>query len=174
MSTATAMPATTKTEQLEAVLRELLKEHEALIKLASRHKEALRRADAQEISRISSERTAVVARIAMHDKKRAEIVGVLAKDLGLNGAGVTVRAIVSLIGGQAATQLGILAEKLRTIIERARTEQAAIRDATATVAGHLGGVLTHVVRTCSVGQTYTAKGKMNAGTAMPASIDFKH
>jgi flagellar biosynthesis/type III secretory pathway chaperone len=163
-----------QTEALETVLRGLLREHESLIKLASQHRDALRNADAGEISRISSERAAVIARIASLDKQRAEIVCELAKNLDLHGAGVTVRALIAQIGGHAATQLSALAEKLRAIIERARTEQAAIRDATATVAGHLGGVLTQVVRTCSVGQTYTARGKMNAGSALPASIDFKH
>ena len=168
----TAAPV--QTGPLEAVLRGLLKEHESLLKLASRHRGALRQADAGSISQIAADRQAVIARIASLDAERAEIVGDLAKTLGLHGAGVTVRALIAEIGGQTAMQLGALAEKLRSVIERARTEQAALRDATATVAGHLGGVLSQVVRTCSVGQTYTARGKMETGAAMPASIDFKH
>jgi len=164
----------TQTEALEAVLRGLLKEHESLLKLATLHRDALRKADSSGISRVTADRAGVNARILALDTQRAEIVSAMAKNFGLHGAGVTVRALIAQIGGQAAMQLGALAEKLRQIIERARTEQAALRDATATVAGHLGGVLTQVVRTCSVGQTYTARGKMTAGTAMPASIDFKH
>lgn len=162
------------TEQLEAVLRGLMQEHETLIELASQHREALRAADAPEISRIAAQRAAVNVRIVELDRQRAQVVTELAQSLNMQGAGLTVRALIAAIGGQSAKQLSTLAEKLRQLIERARTEQAVLRDATATVAGHLGGVLAQVVRTCSVGQTYNARGKLAPGTSMPASMDLRH
>lgn len=162
------------TERLEEILRGLMAEHETLISLASKHREALRAADAPEMSRVAAQRSAVNARIVELDRQRAELVSELAQTLGMQGAGMTVRALIAAIGGQSAKQLSALAEKLRQLIEKARTEQAALRDATAAVAGHLGGVLTQVVRTCSVGQTYTARGKMAPGTSMPAAMDLRH
>ena len=170
MSAATSI----STESLEHVLEALAGEHETLIELAKIHREALRKADSPAIARIAELRNETNQRIVALDKERARIVSEISKAIGLPSANVTVRALISQIGGPASKRLAALAEKLRQLIENARVEQSALREATAAFAGHLGGMLATVIQTCSVAKTYTARGKMAPGIAMPASMDLRH
>ncbi len=162
------------TESLEHVLEDLASEHETLIELARLHRESLRKADSPAIARIAAQRHQTNQRIVALDQERARIVSEISEAIGLPSANVTVRALISQIGGPASKRLGALAEKLRQLIESARAEQTALREATAAFAGHLGGMLAQVVQNCSVAKTYTAMGKMAPGIAMPAAMDLRH
>lgn len=166
--------AAVNTTELERVLEALAQEHEGLIALAREHREALRRADSPAIVRIAGERSRTNERIVALDRERARTVEEISRALGAPGANQTVRALVSQIGGPSSKRLGALAERLRGLIESARAEQSALREATATFAGHLGGMLAQVVQTCTVARTYTARGKMAPGIAMPAAMDLRH
>lgn len=166
--------AAVSTVGLERVLEALAVEHETLITLARQHREALRKADAPTISRIATQRNETNQRIVALDQERARVVAEIALALGLPSANQTVRALVTQIGGPASKRLGALAERLRGLIEAARTEQSALREATSAFAGHLGSMMAQVVQTCTIARTYTARGRMAQGIAMPAAMDLRH
>ncbi|MCA9271821.1 MAG: flagellar protein FlgN [Phycisphaerales bacterium] len=163
-----------QTEPLEHTLVALAKEHETLIELAKQHRQALRKADSPTIARLADLRNQTNQRIIALDKERARIVAEISKAIGLPSANTTIRALIAQIGGPSAKRLSLLAEKLRQLIESARTEQSALREATAAFAGHLGGMLAQVVQTCNVAKTYNARGKMAQGIAMSTAVDFRH
>ena len=86
------------------------------------------------------------------------------------------RLLDSLVGISSVPDL---ARTFRTLqnrlgIVKVEAAQSALREATAAFAGHLGGMLATVIQTCSVAKTYTARGKMAPGIAMPASMDLRH
>lgn len=166
--------APVQTEPLEHTLEALAQEHETLIELAKQHRQALRKADSPAIVRIAELRNQTNQRIIALDQERARIVSEISKSFGLPSANVTVRALIAQIDGLSAKRLSGLAERLRQLIEMARTEQLALREATAAFAGHLGGMLAQVVQSCSVAKTYNARGKMSPGIAVPASMDLRH
>lgn len=170
----TTTQAPVQTEPLEHTLVALAKEHEKLIELARQHREALRKADSPAIARLADLRNQTNQRIIALDKERARIVAEISKTLGLPSANLTIRSLITQIGGPGAKRLSLLAEKLRQLIESARTEQSALREATAAFAGHLGGMLAQVVQTCNVAKTYNARGKMAQGVAMSTAVDFRH
>lgn len=163
-----------QTDALERVLVGLTEQHALLIELGAHHREALREADAPRLAHIAGQRDAVNQQIVRLDRERAQIVDDIARALGMQGQGVTVRAIAAAIGGPASKKISALALSLRELIERCRREQSVLRDATATVAGHLGGILSQVSRACSASQTYTNRGQMAPGSAMPAAMDIRH
>ena len=141
--------APVQTEPLEHTLEALAQEHETLIELAKQHRQALRMADSPAIVRIAELRNQTNQRIIALDQERAKIVSEISKSFGLPSANVTVRALISQIGGPSAKRLSGLA-------------------------GHLGGMLAQVVQSCSVAKTYNARGKMSPGIAVPASMDLRH
>ena len=141
--------APVQTEPLEHTLEALAQEHETLIELAKQHRQALRMADSPAIVRIAELRNQTNQRIIALDQERAKIVSEISKSFGLPSANVTVRALISQIGGPSAKRLSGLAE-------------------------HLGGMLAQVVQSCSVAKTYNARGKMSPGIAVPASMDLRH
>lgn len=163
-----------QTEALERVLESLAAEHESLIALARGHREALRKADSPAIARIATLRAEANERIVELDRERARLVDEIAKSLGLPSVNLTVRALIARLGGPSAARLSALAQRLRSLIEEARQEQSALREATATLAGHLGGLLAQVAQTCAVARTYTARGRMAQGIALPAAMDIRH
>ncbi|HED52945.1 MAG TPA: flagellar protein FlgN [Phycisphaerales bacterium] len=161
-----------QTEALERVLADLLAEYEQLLELAELHRKALREADAQMIARISSARVGLNARIEALNTERAELVASIAG--GIEPGGTTIRSVLSELGKPASDRISALADRLREVIERARHEHRAIGEATTTFAGHLSGILNHVIQNYRVGQVYTSNGQVASGPAMPAAMDLRH
>lgn len=163
-----------QTEALERVLESLAAEHESIIALAREHRAALRKADSPAIAAIAGQRAEANTRIAQLDRERAKLVAEMAKELGMPSVNLTVRALIARLGSPSATRVAALAERLRGLIEEARQEQSALREATAAIAGHLGGLLAQVAQSCAVARTYTAHGRMAQGIALPAAMDIRH
>ena len=161
-------------EALERVLAELLAEYEQLLELAELHRQALRRADAPLIAKISSARTGLNARIESLNAERAELVNAIAGDAAPGNSGTTIRSILTKMSKPASDRLRELADRLREVIERARQEHRAIGEATTVFAGHLGGILNQVIQNYNVGQVYTASGQVASGPALPAAMDLRH
>lgn len=161
-------------EALERVLRELLVEHERLVDLAGRHREALRRADGLAVTAISIERDAVNERLVALNDERVRLIGELARALGAEAASVTVRTVIEAAGPGRSARLAGLADELRSAVEATRREHSVLREATAALAGHLGGVLDRAVQLCAPARTYTASGRVSVASTMPGALDVRH
>ncbi|MGP1272255.1 MAG: flagellar export chaperone FlgN [Phycisphaerales bacterium] len=163
---------------LERQLRELLGEHRRLVSLARQHRAALRSADGRAVTSISIERDAVNERIVRLNEQRNTTASAIAEALGLDasngGRRATVRALVESLSEPEASRLAAVADELRAAIESTQREHSVLRDATAAIAGHLGGVLTQVLSAYAPSKTYTARGRVSVSVALVGSLDVRH
>ncbi|MEM8756442.1 MAG: flagellar export chaperone FlgN [Planctomycetota bacterium] len=163
--------------RLEGIIRSLTAAQHELAALAGKHREALRAADGVRITALAFERDMVNARIVTLNRERMEAVGAIATSLGLDArraATLTVRELLGSVGEPAASSLIAAADELRSALLDTQREHSVLRDATAAVAGQLGGVLTRVLSACSTANTYTAGGQIAVGAAVPGTLDMRH
>ena len=120
------MIASKHIDALERVLRELLAEHETLVTLAARHREALRRADGPAVTEVSLERDRVNERIVSLNGERQEMTRAIAGELGAHAEGMTVRTLIAALAPDRAARLAALADELRSAIEATRREHSAV------------------------------------------------
>lgn len=161
-------------EALERVLRELLVEHESLVELARRHREALRKADGEQVTAVSLERDAVNERIVRLNEERVSVTSAIAAAVGGDAKQMTVRAVIQAVAPERADRLSSLADRLRQAVEATRREHSILRDATAAFAGHLDGVLHRAIEMCAPSRTYTNRGRVAVSSPMPGALDVRH
>ncbi|MEO1583007.1 MAG: flagellar export chaperone FlgN [Planctomycetota bacterium] len=161
-------------EALETVLEGLLTQHESLVRLASRHRDALRAADGGAITELSLERDRVNAAIVELNEERVRITRSLTDRLGAGTGAVAMKTLIQAIAPERAGRLSSLAAELRSAVEASRREHSILRDATAMFAGQLEGVLNRAVEMCAPARTYTAAGRMSASVTVPSALDVRH
>jgi hypothetical protein len=158
------------TAEFERVLSDLIAAHERLVELIGRERSALRAADAPGMAALSAEREIIAAEIASLDRRRAEIARAI---IGRDAGRLRISQVLAAMGSAEASRLSGLSDRLRAIVSEAHRGQAALRDAAASIAGHLAGVMSRVVETCAPARTYTASGRVALGASTPGVLDVR-
>lgn len=180
------MPETATTPRREAadplaadlgsVLDRLHAEHERLAIIAGARRRAIALADARAMAACIAQENEAVQRIAEIDAEREGIAARAERRFGRPAdAGDEWRPTLSWIASRLPEpQRGALtsaASRLRALIERLRTDNAALAQAAETLAGHMTGIIRAVEGRLSHSGAYTPRGVVSAGPAVITAMD---
>jgi len=159
-------------QQLEQHLRDLLAEHDAMLTLIRRKREAIRQAKPAVVQDCSARENAHVQKIGSIETQRQRVVATLT-------AAITPQSSQPLRLGQIAErcsepQRGRLLVLQAQLIERMnqiKRESAITRSAMEGLLGHVQGMVQTLIQTVAGGGTYGQRGTMNAAGAAVSSFN---
>lgn len=156
--------------RVEDLLTALLAEHRAMLDLAARQRDALRTADTRAMDACLGEQRERLARIAALDEERRRLVESVLHSS--KGGPATLAQLAALAGPTDRDRLLALASDLKRHIERVREELGVIRAASASLMGHVEGIMRQVVQRLSHAQTYGRRGAVEARVSVVSSLDL--
>lgn len=151
--------------ELEALLGEMLIEHERLLALTLEHRAALSQADHARIARCASEQSQASARIDSLNRKRSALLVAFRP-------GVSLREVIAATGQTRASRLEELGQKLRDVVVSLRREQERLRLASASLASHMQGLIQQIHRRLSHAGVYSTQGRVEAGAMVVSGLDI--
>lgn len=166
-------------EELARLLREMLAGYRDLITAMERQREALRRADAEQVGEATTAQQAALTRIAdLEASRRTLVARVEASPLGVRlqrkpGKPVTLTEIALCAPASRREELTALAEELRRRAEAAQSLSGLLRAATASLIAHMEGLARSVGQRLSHARVYTPRGVVEAGNAVVTGLDVR-
>ncbi len=164
-------------EQLDAVLRMLVSEHEQLLTLAQEHRRAISQADAAALSRCLGAQQQAVQRIAALERQRQTVVAGLARGgAGVRGGANGMTRLSEVTAGAPEPmrkRLESIAAVLRDVLGRLHQEHQALRQAAETLSMHMEGLLRQVCRGMSQTGTYARCGSMESTVQVVSAVDVR-
>lgn len=152
--------------RLEPIVLSLIGAHEELIKLLERHRAAISAADARALGEVVHGETEVLTRIESLDRECREAMGHTP-----GAAAVTITAIAKATPAPEGPRLAESAAYLRALSSRARTLQAAVREASESMAAHINGLMRQVSQRLSHAGTYGAGGRVESKASVVSGLD---
>jgi len=171
-------PAGTPFEQLDAVLRALLAEHEKLLALAGDHGRAIAQADAAALSTVLIAQSAAVSRISMLERQRQSIVGEIIRSSGIKptakgATGPTMSEVAAHAPEPLRSHLASVAAALRELLNKLHREHLAIRKAAEMLSMHMEGLMRQVCRGLSHTGTYARCGSIDSSVQVVSAVDVR-
>jgi len=179
-------------ERLDSVLRQLVVEHEELLKIAGLHRSAIAHADARLMSECLNAQAIAAARIGELEKLRQSAVaqftgtirsmGTIAPapvsgrgptTLNTSGPRVTIAQLAKLLSDPMRTRLLSAADLLRDVLNRLHREHAAIKSAAESLSAHMEGLMRQVCRGLSHAGTYARTGNVDASVTVTTALDIR-
>jgi hypothetical protein len=158
-------------EVLEGVLRALVAEHDALLKIAGRHRAAIAAADPRAMAACLAEQGAAAERITLLERRRQAAVAELTRAPG--SARLTISQVTRTLADPMRTRLLTVADRLRDVLNLLHTEHAAIRAAAELLSSHMEGLMRQVCRRLSHAGTYARTGGIDATTTVTTALDLR-
>ncbi len=149
--------------RLDDLLTDLEREHETLLSLAGEQRNAVMSADARALQRITSETAETLGRIAHTEHTRRSLV------TGVDGTTPTLEQIATTLDPERAESLRERAASLRSLMERIKEEQDAVRVASEALAAHMKGLVEQVSSKLSHAGTYSQRGAVRPTTQQVVS-----
>lgn len=165
-------------DALCALLSELRREHETLLTLSERKREAVAHARHAELSSCIREESEVAQRIASIERRREPVVHALVGAIGGPPAGAPRgwRAdsewIAARLDERGAERLRARAREVREIITELRTRNASVAQAAETLARHLQGIIRTVDQRLNASGAYTPRGVAAAAPSTLCGVDI--
>lgn len=159
-------------DELAAVLGSLLREHEALLEVTARHRQAIATADMLALRTVNEQQQQAAERMAHLEHRRQQLAAALAPhapDGG--GAGSTLPSLAAAFP-HARDTLTALADRIRDVAGRLSREQRAVRIAAEALAEHMQGLLKQVARKLSHAGTYGRRGSVDARVQVTSALDL--
>lgn len=160
-------------EQLEALLRGMISEHETLLQITGRHRAALAAADREQIDRCVSEQRDAAHRLSLLDGQRNILTRAATAALrGALPAGVspTAAMIAAACPEPQRSRLLDLAARARTVATEVSARQGAVRMAAETLMAHMQGLITQVTQSLSHTGTYARPSAPALASAQVVSM----
>lgn len=152
-----------KIDQLEAILAQMLDEHDQLDKLLVRKREALRQADHDLIIACSEQENHRVQAIAELEKKRAALVGELTLMLQPTAAEpMRLLELAQQLPEPARGRLLVRREALRKRMIEVRERSNVVQRAAQALAQHMHGLVQTIGTAMSGAGAYAAGGRLPA------------
>ncbi len=158
------------TQQLEDLLAELLRAHEALLELAAEHRAALSRADAAAVHACALRHAELARQIESLEFIRRDLIAALAP----GRPATTITAIAQGLPEPARTRIIAAAARLKDVLLRVQREMAVLRAATQSLVGHMEGLMQQVARVLTQAGTYGRSGRIESRQPLPAGLDLSH
>jgi hypothetical protein len=167
--------------ELAADLRALLAEYGARYEELHGHaigqREALRRADAAGVEREATLQAAVLAQIAVLDRRRDELINAAAAVLpglaGPNSGPVSLGRIAAALPAAGAGELVAAAGRLRALVRQTSDLMRSLGQASRSLVTHFEGLMRQVDRYVSHAGVYGRRGIVEAGPAVVSSLDLR-
>jgi hypothetical protein len=171
--------------QLEALLEQLLVEHEELLTLAASHRQAIAGADPHTLGACLERQGEVARRVADLEGQRLALVARLADKMrplaALNGGKgsepvpdrPTVSWIAKSLPEPMRSRLVALAERLRALLARLQREHATLREASAALASHMEGMMRQLAKRLSHAGTYGRRGTVETRVQVVSALDLR-
>lgn len=164
---------TNLSEQLEALLAELLAAHESLLELTQEHRAALSRADGPAVRACGVRHAALAQEIEKLEMMRRRLILALTPG-GAGGASPTITNVARSLPEPARGRIIASAAKLKDVLLRVQRELAVLRSATQSLVGHMEGLMQQVSRVLTQAGTYGRSGRIEALQPLPAGLDIRH
>ena len=160
-------------ERLKRILHELLGGHNQLLVLIQQIREAVRKADLQEIVSLCKQENTLADRLAELEKERLVMVGTLTELLAPTAqVPLTLGRIAEAVGQPASHALSELGEKLRSIVAEARQASSVLRAASESLGRHMGGLMQTVQGAISRASVYSRRGRIAGDTHSQLGVDL--
>lgn len=159
MSRAKPVRSMQREEALVEVLEATRREYASLRTLVARRRDALRRADLDQLDDALRQEQAALSRIGELDRSRTEAAANLALALELRGE-TSISELAARLGEPAGNRLTASAAALRGEVEACRRESSVVRSAAEALAQHVAGVLQTVNGVFAATTTYGRGGKI--------------
>lgn len=169
-------PASLQTmlDALEKLLRSQLEEHEKLLALLERKREAVRHARIDSISGLVEEERRSIDRIAEIDRGREQIVLRLTQQLQPGSAEpLPLTAIAERADEPVQSRLLGIAAQLRELVATVRQTSSVVRSAAEALSNHISGVMQTLHAAMSRAGVYGRQGQFAGGAQMEHSVDVK-
>jgi hypothetical protein len=162
------------TSGLAALLHAMLKEHEALLAIASDIRVAIRSADPDALRACVSRQALTLERITDLERERSTLVAAAGNVKRLDATKPLRLTDLALATAEPQRgQLVALADRVRDLVEKVRDEQRVLGAAMASLAGHAEGIMRTMSRSMSRAQTYSNAGVIEAKHGVIGGLDLK-
>ncbi len=166
-----AAPSTlTPYEQLDAVLRQLVIEHEKLLTQAGQHRRAIAQADAAALGASMEAQQVLAQRIVVLERQRQEVVATLTRT---DPKSVRFVDVAARAPEPMRSRLTGVVKTLREVLNALHQEHIALRQAAETLSMHMEGLLRQVCRGISHTGTYARRGAMDTSVQVVSSMDVR-
>ena len=142
--------------ELEAILRQLIVEHQRLLSFVERHEAAMKAFDLKNMDDAGQLQESSRLRIAMLEQRRRNLVMQMTKAINVRGD-VTVRRLADLFPARADALMEIRAE-LKSVVEQVRARTHVTGKLATAVLGHLNTVVRLVAGVVEKAGLYTKNG----------------
>ena len=153
-------------DELDAVLRGLVGEHEQLLLFAAEHRRAIATADVSALHSCIGRQNTVVQRIADLERRRQAATA-------SHSPSQTISNLAASAPEPARTRLLTLSATLRDLINRLHKEHRVMRDAAESLSSHMEGLMRQVCRKLSHAGTYARSGAVDARVQVVSALDLK-
>ncbi|GJM17894.1 MAG: hypothetical protein DHS20C14_01070 [Phycisphaeraceae bacterium] len=162
-------------EGLEAILNELVREHESLDGLATEHRAAIASLDAGRLKAAVTSTGDTLQRIARLEDQRALLLKLEPPAGGQPIKGQpTVAEVAELMDPPRRARVLDLAARLRELLESIRKRHRAIKRASQTLSSHMEGLAHQIAAELSGTGTYSRAGRVETGgTPIATGMDVR-
>jgi len=162
---APAIAQTPDIDRLDALLGALIGEHESLLRLTGEHREAVATADMQRLGDVLDQTGRVLERVRRVESERQRLVA------RTDGSPSTLDELMSAVDSADRERLTERSSTLRGLIERVKTEQDAVKEASEALANHMRGLMQQVASRLSHAGTYGRAGRVENSAAVMTGVD---
>lgn len=159
-------PAPTNTidaDRLDALLAQLEDEHQLLLGLAKEHRAAIAHASADELKKITMRTSESLMRVAKIEQQRQSLIARQGEPLD------TLDQLLDRFDDDDRVRISERRARLRSLIERVRDEQLAVKEASENLANHMRGLMKQVGASLSHTGTYSRGGSVDVGRTQVVS-----
>ncbi len=157
--------------QLERHLRELLAEHDGMLELIRRKRQALRTARPAEVDRCTRAENRHVQRIGQIEKERQRVVAALTQSIAPQAQRpLRLGQIADAVGEPTRGRLLTLRQMIHQRIDEVRHESRVTRTAMEGLLNHVQGMVQSIVQHVGGGGTYERRGRVATASATVSSF----
>ncbi|MBL8874433.1 MAG: flagellar export chaperone FlgN [Phycisphaerae bacterium] len=160
-------------DELRALLREFLAQHETLLGLTTEHHEAIRQADPLRCERVMQAERNTLASIAELESRRQNLVRRAQTEIRPAQAVARLSDLARCAPEGERAGLIEMAERLRGLVARVQEEQNIVRVVSRVLLAHMEGLMRQVARSLSHAGTYARSGAVAAGSPIVTSLDVR-
>jgi hypothetical protein len=166
---------------LERLLNAQLDGYTRLLAVIERQRQAIRGANTQALEQAAREEETLVHTLATIDAQRTQVLALGFREKPARGDVTPTHLSPTLsdvlehagIDDDVRSRVLGLAADLREKVASAKRCGAIVRDAAAALSRHMAGIQQTVHSALSRARVYERRGRLNPGSAMPATVDMK-
>lgn len=153
---------------LDALLADMVREHEALAAATGAQREALRRADPHELAASREALSDACSRIAALEDERRALVAAISPER----PDATLSSLAGTLPEPSRTRALESASRLRELVSATGAEQRRLHAATDSMLRHVRGMVQHIQRSMNHAGVYGRAGRVEPGASVVSGIDL--